>query len=224
MKHNNPRFSMLTKKCSSLAIGASLLVLSSFAASQLNAVECSSVKSGFEVSARAAAFVPSSHKIRKIYNDAWGDYQLEFGQSIYKSLSIWAGGQYTYSNGHSRSGSDTIRARTKIQLAPVSLGLKYNFFFGSCTSIYLGAGPTYTFLRIHDHWPFVHRHISKAGVGGLFKIGAKHYFTRLFFVEGFVDYLVQRFHFHNSNSGPFVQRHELFMDAVIAGGSIGLHF
>lgn len=187
--------------------------------------DCSKIRWGFEVSGRAAALVPVSSKIRKLYGDGWGDYQIELSQSFPKVLSAWAGVQYAYSNGHSISScSGCIRTETKIHLWPLSAGLKYNFYFGSCTDVYLGAGVAYTFLRIHDHWPFVKHHTSKGGFGGLFKLGAKHYFTRLFFIEAFADYLLQRFYFHTTSSGQFVQRHTLNMDALLLGGGVGFHF
>lgn len=186
--------------------------------------DCSAVRSGFEVSARAAAFIPIFENVRKAYGDM-GDYQLEFSQNFGKLWSLWAGAQYIYGTGHSNSScKGCIRAKTKLHLWPLSFGLKYNFYFGSCTDIYLGAGVVYSFLRIHDHWPYVIQHISKGGVGGLFKLGAKHYFTRLFFIEVFADYLLQRFHFHNPHSGPFVQRHNLYLDGVLLGGGLGFNF
>ncbi len=193
--------------------------------SQLSAVECSAIRSGFEVSGRAAAYIPSSHKIREIYGTAWGDYQLELSQSFLRHYSMWLGAQYTYSNGHALSCHKCPHPRTHIDYIPISLGARYNFYLGHCFNLYLGAGITYGFVYIHDHWPLVHRHLSQSGFGGIFKLGAKYYFNRHLFIETFADYRLQRFSFHKSHSlNHFVGRDHLNLDGTLLGGGIGARF
>jgi hypothetical protein len=190
-------------------------------------LNCSYVREGFEWAVRAAAFLPISDRVTDIYPDAWGDYQIELSQNFCQDWSIWFNAQYTYAHGRSKDCDDCIGGiRTKIELAPISLGARYNFYFGSCTDIYVGAGITCSFLRIHDHWPFVDQYIKKTNVGGLFKLGAKHYFTRFFFLEVFADYLLQRFHFSDNKCTAcgFVERHDLILDGVTLGGGFGFHF
>jgi outer membrane protein W len=109
-------------------------------------------------------------------------------------------------------------------MVPLAVGLKY--FMEICPDLdfYVGGGMTYSFLNIHDHSPYVHRHVTKNTIGGTAKAGLVYFFCDCWFIDASVDYIYQRFSFKQSHSEPYVVRHDLDMSGMKVGAGIGVAF
>ncbi len=86
---------------------------------------------------------------------------------------------------------------TNLDLIPVYFGIKYFYPIACCTSVYVGGGGCYSFLRIKDHSRFVHKHIRKEEWGGVVQAGVHYNLTECFYLCAFFDYFFQTFHFSN---------------------------
>ncbi len=185
----------------------------------------------FSVEARVAYFHPSSKKVRRIYSEGWADYQLEFSAPLGCNWRLWSG-----VSGFSRKGhSIGFYNDTRLQLIPISLGLKYVYPIAHCTSIYVGGAACYSSLRIKDHSDYVHEHTRKRAFGGIAQVGLYYSVTDWLFLDVFADYYFQRFHFkHHSyisydgsgydSSSRFVERNTLNMSGYKVGAGVGVTF
>lgn len=144
---------------------------------------------------RVAYYHPSSSKVRRIYGDGWADYQFELSKGIGCGLRAWVG-----VSGFSRNGDSIgFHNRTNLQLIPVNFGLKYYYPLACNLNVFIGGAACYSFLRIHDHSDFVHKHTHKNDWGGLIQSGLSYQFCDWGIVTAFADYYFQRFHFHDSH-------------------------
>lgn len=171
---------------------------------------------------RAAYFRPTSKKVRDIYSDGWATYEARGSVDFCNNLQVWLGLDWSHKEGRSLG----LRDKTKLHLIPVTLGVKYVFDIAPCTQFYVGGGACYSFLKIHDHSPYVHQHISKRTWGGIAEAGATYYFGCNFFADIFVDYIYQKFNFSNSGSGysSYVERHDVDLSGFKVGGGLGVTF
>ncbi len=132
---------------------------------------------------RAGYFYPASGVIRDIYHGGI-EGEIETSVKVYQNLSLFANAGIFIKNGHS-VGLDNS---TRIKLFPLSLGLKYNFRISNIWEYYLGAAPTYTWARFHDHSPYVDQHVHKSAFGVVGKTGFIYTFCKIGFVDFFFDY------------------------------------
>jgi len=184
------------------------------------------------VDARVAYYHPSSSKVRRIYGDGWADYQLEISKEIGSEWRVWAG-----VSGFSRKGDSIgFHDKTRLQLLPISLGLKYDYPFTCNLDVFVGGAASYSFLRIHDHSEYVREHTRKQNWGGVVQSGLNYRFSDWGVVSLFADYFFQRFRFHdshrhsslyfsNDNDGHrFVERFSLDMSGYKVGVGLGATF
>ena len=175
----------------------------------------------FCIQGRASAYFPTERKVRRIYSNVWGFYEGEIDVPLWCGLDGFFSAGYLENKGHSLC----LHNKTRLQMVPLSLGLKY--FLRICPGLdaYIGGGVVYSILKIRDHSPYVHKHVSKNRVGGTAKMGLTYFFCDNWFIDGSVDYLYQRFSFkHSRSSKHYVERHDLDMSGVKIGAGIGLAF
>lgn len=170
---------------------------------------------GINAEVRVAYYQPSSKRVRHIYSDGWADYQLELSKSFkgfgellkgcgcdgLKDIELrgWVG-----VSGFSRKGDSIgFHNDTKLQLIPISFGLKIFYPIFCNTKVFIGGAACYSFLRIHDHSDYVHQHIRKEDWGGLFQSGITYDFCNWAYASIFFDYYFQRFHFHDEKISSF---------------------
>ncbi|MGL5626944.1 MAG: hypothetical protein ACRDDW_05460 [Candidatus Rhabdochlamydia sp.] len=168
---------------------------------------------------KVSAFFPFSHRVREIYADVWPNYGLELSYISPYRVGGWIGVDYTEHKGHSISEGD----RTRLMLVPATLGIKYNQKFQSWLEGYAGLGIICGWVKIHDHSPFVTRHLHKTAVGGIVKAGINFYPMTHLLLDLFVDYQYLKFTFHNRNF-PFVERTNLNMSGLRVGLGVGIKF
>lgn len=169
---------------------------------------------------KVAYFRPESSRVRRIYSDGWADYQVEYSKRVCRNWLLWTGVSGFCKHGHSIGLHDD----TRIRLIPISLGVKYLYNIAPCVDVYAGGAVCYSFLRIKDDSPYVHRNVSSQTFGGLAQLGLYYYCTQSFHLNVFADYLFQRFTFPSTSSNPFVERNDLNMSGWKIGGGFGVNF
>lgn len=172
----------------------------------------------WEASARVGYFYPTDKKVREIYSDGWPEYQLELAYTFCGPWSVWTNVGYFTEDGHSIGFGDD----TRLQLVPVGAGVKYNFNFACNWDAYLGAGATYSFMRIKDDSEFVEEHVSKNAWGGVVKSGIRYHFYQCGFVELFTDYYYTKFNFSGDDDG--IERHDANLSGFLFGAGLGISF
>ncbi len=165
-------------------------------------------------------FWPQADILRDIYGPGI-NYHVTLSGKVYKHLDLWAGANYFNKDGKSLGS----HKRTNIKIIPVSLGLKYLFFFNIDwvkVDFYFNAAFKYYFVKIHDHSNFVYKHSNKNGLGGVAGVGSYVHFTDYFFVNLLVDYSYKRFsHFHHKEHS---KTHSLQVGGLDFGGGVGFQF
>jgi hypothetical protein len=193
-----------------------LLAASVGLASSLQAMDCGCCcrDPRWEMQFRAAGFRPQSDSFQRVYGH-WApavEFQLE--RVFCRNWSFWANIDYTWKNGHSSQHDST-----HLSVLPLSVGVKGTYFLTDDFGVYMGLGPTYAWLRIHDHSSHVIEHVRKSSWGGVAKLG----FTWLFACHGlldlFADYNYQHFHFHDT---PSLIRHNANLSGWRFGGGLGI--
>lgn len=203
---------------------------------------------GIATEARVAYYYPSSKRVRRIYGNGWTDCQLELSKSFKKCFGLgevcgldcledMEGRIWTGVSGFSRNGNSIgFHDKTRLQLIPISLGLKIFYPVFCNTKVFIGGAACYSMLRIHDHSEYVHKHVRKGSLGGLFQSGMTYDFCNWAYASFFFDYYFQRFHFHNdrintssgssdlSESSGFVERFDLNMNGYKVGVGLGISF
>lgn len=191
--------------------------------------------SGYEVSIGVAAFFPNSKRAKRVYADAWRDYQVEV-KKLFCDWSFWVNGQYIHNHGKSYG---FYHRSTHINVFPISLGANYNFDFSECECFksflngcfdgclmgYAGGGPTYGYLSIEDHYEHVKEHTHKNGWGGLFKLGLQCFFMDGFYADFFVNYLILRFNNHSDDScSSYTKKRDIRLNGFMVGTALGYRF
>ncbi len=185
------------------------------------ASSCSIYAKDCTLEVRAACYSPSSKSVHKTYSHAWIDYEVLASKNILPYWDVWGQVSWTIKKGHTSKGNYGFRDRTRAWILPVSAGLRFTYPVACRTNVYLGAGVSYSFLKIDNRCediydysffsssPF-HKHIRKQNVGGLFKAGILINTGDNTFIDLFIDYFLQSFH---------LGHHDLFEEKVF-----GRHF
>lgn len=103
------------------------------------------------LSVRLAHYSPTTQKAKKIYSDAWLDYEVEASKRFNRYMSgwvsvAWAGKRH----GHHEPLRRGFEDKTKMYVLPISLGASVMFPVLSCLDLYVGAGVSYSFLDIQN--------------------------------------------------------------------------
>ncbi len=169
---------------------------------------------------RYAAFFPLSSTVRKVYDNAFPDIELEVATNLTDYCRAWFNAGYIWNEGASSLGN-----KTTLSMVPLSLGLMFVLPATCDIDVYLGMGPSFTFLRIEDDSHYVRRHVRKNGFGGAIKTGFYYHLDENFYFEGFLDYFLQPYHFGKDRSKKhYVERHDLTMDGIKLGFGAGVTF
>jgi hypothetical protein len=203
---------------------------------------------GIAAEARVAYYHPSSKRVRRIYGDGWADYQFELSKSFKGFGGLFGGGGYdceesglewriwTGVSGFSRKGESIgFHDDTRLQLIPISCGLKVFYPLFCNIKVFIGGAACYSFLRIHDDSDYVHQHVRKEDWGGLFQSGLTYNFCDWGVVSVFFDYFFQRFHFHDTHYSSsyesgyyyddrYIERVSLNMNGYKVGVGLGVTF
>lgn len=171
------------------------------------------------VEGKAAYFLPQRHKFRRIYSGG-GMYGLEISGSATQNLYGWVSVDSFTKKGTSLGAPH----RTRISMIPLAIGVKY--FTPLCclpADLYVGAGLLGTHVRMHDHSPYVKRHPSKWGIGGIAKLGVLFNYGPCF-VDLFTNYSYCHVEFHGHHGKRKVYRNSMNVGGWIFGAGLGYRF
>lgn len=192
----------------------------------------------WKMTLRMAAYYPTSSKVRDLYSSPLLNYQLEVSWRWCGNVELWGGVDWIMKRGHrhfiiehfdsssssfSSSSSSSEHHKPRIWVLPLSLGAKYVFCLAPWADFYVGAGGCLTFLNLENNSvPFTEKKCRKTGFGGVFKSGVLIELNHYSFLDLFVDYYTQRFHF--SGRHREFHRRDLHLDGFKIGVGLGVVF
>jgi outer membrane protein len=177
----------------------------------------------YSLQGRIAWFQPTDSHMRRVYRHNWADYEFELETPLHCHWSLWLNGSYYDQKGRSLGLGDS----TRVKHQAYNLGVKHYFHFLSQKPLsqrmrpYLGFGMGAAQVRFHDESTFVSQHTSRWGFALLAKAGIELDLSCNFFLDGFVDYTYEWFHFKKHTG---VSRHDINPGGVKVGAGIGYKF
>ena len=178
----------------------------------------------FSIQGDVSAFRPTSKILREIYGNFWVDYKLEMEGQVaqchwfWKKVSVFGDISYLGKHGKSIGGHN----KTWIRIIPVSLGVKWTEKMTDRSRFYVGAGPRYFFLHIHDHLKGVKQKINKNGLGALIITGFNVDLWKGLYLDLFASYSFK--HFSKPSTPKNVQGHSLQVGGLDVGAGLGWAF
>ncbi|MFI5344461.1 MAG: hypothetical protein ACHQUC_09600 [Chlamydiales bacterium] len=154
------------------------------------------------VEGRISYFYPASADIRKTYGDAFVDYQIELARSVFCDWEVWLDLDYYTKRGRFHHRQDSSR----LQVIPLSLGVKYYVHLRRDIDWYVGGGGSYGCANIRNHSDCAKRNMTKWGFGGIFKTGIKYYWNDCLSIDLFLDYFYQHFRLHHKHKHKMMQQ------------------
>lgn len=165
-----------------------------------------------------------SSPIRQIYGETI-DYQLTGTIPIYqgenfklRGLNAWWAVDYSQATGHSLG----LNNKTKIQIEPITLGLKW-IYPKSIFRPYFGLAFKYFFTQTHNDSPYVKKHINYNGPGFVTETGLLVFISKYVFLDFFAAYSWKVYK-APSVSLSNVNTTSLNISGVNAGGGLGVKF
>lgn len=165
---------------------------------------------------RAGAFFPESKLYREIYGNL-PTVQLETSYPLICNVKAWSNITFIFKDGH----SIPLKNKTSILIVPFSLGLKYVAHCCHDFDLCIGAGATFSCVRIRDHSPYVIPKTQRYDFGGIVKFQIIKRFN-CFYVSAFTDYFIEDLHIGKSHK--CVYRHSQDIGGLFVGASIGKEF
>lgn len=132
---------------------------------------------------RVGHFRPSSHLFRNIYHNGGIEYEGELNYEYVPNNTLWLN-----INSFERKGVTENDEETKIQLHPVSGGIKQLIPFSSYMNFYIGLGSCCTFMQVKGKSLFLDEREHKHSWGFVGKSGIMLLLSKSFFVDLFADY------------------------------------
>lgn len=133
---------------------------------------------------RGGFFLPAATIIQKVYNNGGMEPEIQASIPVYKKFDCWMNFNAFWKMGSSLGAQNL----TSIQIYPLSVGLKYHISLIEPLKLYIGLGPSFSCVKIHDRSPYVEQHIFKTSWGVVGKSGCIYQFSPRFFCDLFVDY------------------------------------
>lgn len=167
-----------------------------------------------------AAFCPSSERFCDIYGSALIDYELRATKAIGKDYDLWLEATALAKTGLSYAGDlVSVESSTRVWMESLNAGFAYRKKLLRCIDGYVGIGPSYLFLHVHNNNPYLSSTLSDNGFGFLAKIGLVYSWRRIC-VDLFADYLYAPLNF----AGDEVVVSQMNVGGWKVGGAVGLRF
>ena len=159
-----------------------------------------SADAGINIELRSTAFFHTSKRFREIYGDVSASYQIEGSTRLCNCYEGWVNFDWFTKSGRSVG----FRDPTRVNIANVSLGLKYPFQITEKLELYAGIGPSFSRIWLKNRGQFFRERTSRFAVGVLVKSGLIYNLPCNFFLDLFEDHLYQPDNFHkNVDIGGF---------------------
>lgn len=166
---------------------------------------------------RVGYFLPASELIKDVYHNGGVEPEVEAAFTINNGFKVWANFSAFYRKGRTEGLND----RTSIQIYPLSLGIKHDFKILDSLSLYLGVGPSFTWVVICNHSPYVQGRVSKTAWGVVGKSGLLFYLPHNIILDIFADYSYSRI---GSISRSGVQSESVNVGGLRTGLGVGVAF
>jgi len=177
------------------------------------------------IAARFSYFWPEATDLQKIYHNGGIDYALTGTVPVYqgdcfslRGLNAWWAVDYFQRQGKSLG----LEYTTKIQVEPITAGLKWIYPKGVCRPFF-GAGFKYYFVQIHNKAPNVKKNMTNNGLGCAVEIGSQFFISKHLFLDVFVAYSFKQFGAQSTGLAN-VRSTWLDLSGINAGGSFGVKF
>jgi hypothetical protein len=174
------------------------------------------------VQGRVAAYFPEDKNMRRVYDDAWPEYEIEVSTPLNLSCcdpctpwELWSNFNYWERKGN----STCLNNRTRIDHYTVLIGAKYFFDLSDCGDccgcfswsslrpyLGLGGGAAYVKFRDHSESEFIKHHNHRAGGSLLLKSGIQYDFCNCMFADIFLDYAWNWFRFRGCDGDEHRKR------------------
>jgi hypothetical protein len=154
-----------------------------------------------KIELRAAAFLPASHRFKKIYGDLGTSLQLEAARGLKncKYLEVWENLEWIFMHGK------PIRScgSTKIDIVNISLGLKtIGKVISNTVYLYVGLGVDFGVISLNNHMHCgperLKQHKTSSAWGGIGKMGAQIFLRPGLYLNAFGDYLYLPVAYHRT--------------------------
>lgn len=174
-------------------------------------------------------FKPSSCVLQEIYGKNWIDYQVKFCRSLlpkndsWHRLHMWFAINYAGNSGKSINGLEP----TKIQLIPLSFGLKFVQPIATLkekVEWYLGTGLKYYFMNIRNDSQYVDQCVNRNKLGGVAEAGLYYAVHDNITLNLMMDYSFIHFRCAKKSCIDNVQEFDLKAGGIAIGGGIGFRF
>lgn len=178
---------------------------------------------------RTAAFYHTSHLYREVYENVTPSYQVEVSFSCNPCCyAWWANFAWLHDSGHPITNSCssviptcsfcTINPTTKVNVANLTLGIRFPYYFTDCFIGYFAIGPSFGRVWYKNTYPHPLPptvRTSQFTYGGIIKLGFYYYFAQCLFLDFFTDYLYQ---------AARINHHTVNLSGFEAGIGLGLRF
>ena len=142
---------------------------------------------------RTSAFIPTSQRFTDVYGDVGVTVGVEASAGFCECYSGWVDLDF-----FQKSKSHGECCKSRIDIYNSSLGVNYCMPLCSGVETYVGIGPSFSRVKIKNHFCCGKERLSKFAVGGTIKTGVCFNFCDPVYINVFVDYLYLPVHFHHT--------------------------
>ncbi len=173
-----------------------------------------------DVKVRSSAFIPQSKLFKHIYGNVAATVQIEGAGNLFRWVDGWANFTWLSKHGHSIG----LHSGTKINIANFSFGLKAPWEFHDSFIAYIGIGPAFAKVWLHNHSVCTKKHVSKTSFGLVAKSGLYCFITDNLFFDIFLDYTYLPTHFRKQIIAGVTRKHHPNVGGVMPGVGFGAAF
>lgn len=138
---------------------------------------------------RGSYFFPTSKRFRETYDSDGLGGEIELSKKLACNWMVWGNINYIKKSGHT---IDDQKAKTKIMLIPITIGLRYHFTEYNCYLPYLGVGVGYTIANVKNHFGSINRRFFQTSPGFVIKSGTYFEISNHLLLDLFIDYYFQK--------------------------------
>ena len=138
-------------------------------------------------------FLPTNQIMQDVYGMGWPDFAINIDHiqpfSQVEQISFFVQADYIFKEGYSLN----FYENTKIQLAPVTFGVKWIQDVQDYVQLYIGAAPRYYFMHVSNDSAYVPAIIKQNGWGAYATLGAFFHPTKHCQIDFSCNYAYKKF-------------------------------
>lgn len=168
--------------------------------------------------AKVGYFLFGDSKMRDVYNTGTFDVQLALSGKVWSILHVYGAVEYIEKKGSSLNDNQA----TKIQIIPLSLGLKPTFQIVDGLDGYLNIGPRYFFVHQDNTSNYVNENVDVNGLGGFVGAGFYIHLNKRLILDAFAEYSYFERKYNKPDTN--VTAHTVNLGGAAFGGGLGYSF